>query len=79
MPSSVVQRSSGVCIAARFLCPKFQRQHMNLTRIFEKKEGSFSAGHTVVAGRGYAAAGIQRPYRHPADRFFPTNSNPLND
>jgi hypothetical protein len=74
MPSSVVQRSSGVCIAARFLCPKFQRQHMNLTRIFEKKEGSFSAGHTVVAGRGHAAAGTRRATRQMADRFFSLNS-----
>jgi hypothetical protein len=60
-------------IAARFFFPKFQRQHMHPTRIFEKKEGSFSLGHTVVAGRGYAAFFHTPPYRHPADRFFSEN------
>jgi hypothetical protein len=33
-------------IAARFFCPKFQRQHMHPNRIFEENEGSFSLGHT---------------------------------
>jgi hypothetical protein len=35
-----------------------------------KKEGSFSSGHTVVAGRGYAAAGTRPATRQMADRFF---------
>jgi hypothetical protein len=46
---NAVQRRAAMSvsrIAARFFCPKFQRQHMHPNRIFDEKEGSFSLGHT---------------------------------